>query len=298
MADLALLLAAARQALHHSPVDIASSANPRYRHLQALLTCARERRRHGQTVLEGWHLLGSWLDSGRPVRQLVLPRRTWQHLEQCVLSPDVSVPDAVLAAPWLILEDRLFGQLDIQPSPSPLLAVVDIPRPVPLAWLNETAADRPASDLLILDRIQDPGNVGALLRTAAAAGIPCVLATAGTAACWAPKVLRAGMGGHFALSIHEGIELATLQQLARQMPLAGTVLQAGSSLYQADLRQRLAWVFGNEGEGIDPTLQPLLACRLTIPQTSAVESLNVAASAAICLFEQRRQRLASAASGP
>ena len=121
-----------------------------------------------------------------------------------------------------------------------------------------------------------------------------MLTTAGTAACWAPKVLRAGMGGHFVLDIHENIPLEQLNARVGALPLAGTVLQDGQSLYDTDLRRPLAWVFGNEGEGIDPALQAQLGCRLTIPQDPGVESLNVAASAAVCLFEQRRQRLASA----
>ena len=143
----------------------------------------------------------------------------------------------------------------------------------------------------MLDRVQDPGNVGAILRTAAAAGVQTLLTTPGTAACWAPKVLRAGMGGHFVLDIVENVAPEALQALAAYLPLAGTVLQGGQSLYGTDLRSPLAWVFGNEGEGIAPALQERLGLRLTIPQEAGVESLNVAASAAVCLFEQRRQRL-------
>lgn len=327
MSDPTPLLAHARQALRHSPVEIESAANPRLRHLRELLESGRERRRSGQTILEGWHLLESWLAGGRPVLQLVLPRRTfqqlgrggeppsqasrrehgrspsanpWQHVSPQG-QPGSSIPSgeaadmngnpemATLAAQasWLVLDDRLFDQLDIMPSPSPLLAVVETPR-------RALPASGPDHDLVILDRIQDPGNVGTILRTAAAAGIRTVLTTAGTAACWAPKVLRAGMGGHFVLGIHENIPLDQLKAQVGVLPLAGTVLQDGQSLYAADLRRPLAWVFGNEGEGIDPELQAQLGCRLTIPQDPGVESLNVAASAAVCLFEQRRQRLASA----
>ena len=327
MSDPIPLLAHARQALRHSPVEIESAANPRLRHLRELLESGRERRRSGQTVLEGWHLLESWLAGGRPVLQLVLPRRTFQQLgqggeppsqasrrehgrspsanpwqrvsPQRHPAPGISSGEAAsmngnpematlaAQASWLVLDDRLFDQLDIMPSPSPMLAVVETPRLAP-------PASAPDHDLVILDRIQDPGNVGTILRTAAAAGIRTVLTTAGTAACWAPKVLRAGMGGHFVLDIHENIPLEQLKAQVGALPLAGTVLQDGQSLYATDLRQPLAWVFGNEGEGIDPELQARLGCRLTIPQDPGVESLNVAASVAVCLFEQRRQRLASA----
>lgn len=294
MFDPLITLAAARRQLQHTPADISSSSNPKWRHLRELLESARERRRSGQTVLEGWHLLDAWLATGRPIRQLVIPQRTLQQLAGVPASDGDDIDESVehsspvqvaADAHWLILDDRLFGELDLLPSPSPVLAVVDTPRPLLPARLGE------GGDIIVLDRVQDPGNVGAILRTAAAAGVQTLLTTPGTAACWAPKVLRAGMGGHFVLDIVENVAPEALQALAAHLPLAGTVLQGGQSLYGTDLRSPLAWVFGNEGEGIAPALQERLGLRLTIPQAAGVESLNVAASAAVCLFEQRRQRL-------
>ena len=329
MSDPLITLAAARRQLQHTPADISSSSNPKWRHLRELLESARERRRSGQTVLEGWHLLDAWLATGRPIRQLVIPQRTLQQLSRVsaggrhtisgpgertassgpsdrpktqgreaaahesvrrnasasAIRPETSPEQTAANAHWLILDDRLFGELDLLPSPSPVLAVVDIPQRALPARLGE------GGDIIVLDRVQDPGNVGAILRTAAAAGVQTLLTTPGTAACWAPKVLRAGMGGHFVLDIVENVTQDALQALAAHLPLAGTVLQGGQSLYGTDLRSPLAWVFGNEGEGIAPALQERLGLRLTIPQAAGVESLNVAASAAVCLFEQRRQRL-------
>lgn len=294
MSDPLITLAAARRQLQHTPADISSSSNPKWRHLRELLESARERRRSGQTVLEGWHLLDAWLATGRPIRQLVIPQRTLQQLAGVPASDGDDIDESVehsspvqvaANAHWLILDDRLFGELDLLPSPSPVLAVVDIPQRALPARLGE------GGDIIVIDRVQDPGNVGAILRTAAAAGVQTLLTTPGTAACWAPKVLRAGMGGHFVLDIVENVAPEALQALAAHLPLAGTVLQGGQSLYGTDLRSPLAWVFGNEGEGIAPALQERLGLRLTIPQAAGVESLNVAASAAVCLFEQRRQRL-------
>lgn len=294
MFDPLITLAAARRQLQHTPADISSSSNPKWRHLRELLESARERRRSGQTVLEGWHLLDAWLATGRPIRQLVIPQRTLQQLAGVPASDGDDIDESVehsspvqvaADAHWLILDDRLFGELDLLPSPSPVLAVVDTPRPLLPARLGE------GGDIIVLDRVQDPGNVGAILRTAAAAGVQTLLTTPGTAACWAPKVLRAGMGGHFVMDIVENVAPHALQALVTHLPLAGTVLQGGQSLYGTDLRSPLAWVFGNEGEGIAPALQERLGLRLTIPQAAGVESLNVAASAAVCLFEQRRQRL-------
>ena len=294
MFDPLITLAAARRQLQHTPADISSSSNPKWRHLRELLESARERRRSGQTVLEGWHLLDAWLATGRPIRQLVIPQRTLQQLAGVPASDGDDIDESVehsspvqvaADAHWLILDDRLFGELDLLPSPSPVLAVVDTPRPLLPARLGE------GGDIIVLDRVQDPGNVGAILRTAAAAGVQTLLTTPGTAACWAPKVLRAGMGGHFVMDIVENVAPHALQALVTHLPLAGTVLQGGQSLYGTDLRSPLAWVFGNEGEGIAPALQEWLGLRLTIPQAAGVESLNVAASAAVCLVEQRRPRL-------
>ena len=294
MSDPLITLAAARRQLQHTPADISSSSNPKWRHLRELLESARERRRSGQTVLEGWHLLDAWLATGRPIRQLVIPQRTLQQLAGVPASDGDDIDESVehsspvqvaADAHWLILDDRLFGELDLLPSPSPVLAVVDTPRPLLPARLGE------GGDIIVRDRGHDPGNVRAILRTAAAAGVQTLLTTPGTAACWAPKVLRAGMGGHFVMDIVENVAPHALQALVTHLPLAGTVLQGGQSLYGTDLRSPLAWVFGNEGEGIAPALQEWLGLRLTIPQAAGVESLNVAASAAVCLFEQRRQRL-------
>ena len=137
MFDPLITLAAARRRLQHTPADISSSSNPKWRHLRELLESARERRRSGQTVLEGWHLLDAWLATGRPIRQLVIPQRTLQQLAGVPASDGDDIDESVehsspvqvaADAHWLILDDRLFGELDLLPSPSPVLAVVDIPQ--------------------------------------------------------------------------------------------------------------------------------------------------------------------------
>jgi len=117
-----------------------------------------------------------------------------------------------------------------------------------------------------------------------------VIASPGTAFCWSPKVLRAGMGAHFHLDIHEGVEPATLCERAA---LAVRAAEAGAStsLYQADLRAPALWLFGNEGQGLDAELRAWpQVTRLAVPQQPAVESLNVGVAAAVCLYEQWRQR--------
>ena len=152
---------------------------------------------------------------------------------------------------------------------------------------------RPAAPSVVLDRLQDPGNVGAILRSAAAFGFTQVIALKGTAALWSPKVMRAGMGAHFALQLVEGVAEEALAALT--LPLLATSSHAAEALPAVRLPWPCAWVIGHEGQGISPTL--LRRCRQTlrIPQPGGEESLNVAAAAAVCLYESVRQRAASPA---
>ena len=263
-----------------SDLVVTSAANPRFKRIRSLLHSARERRGEGASVLEGIHLLDSWLLhhawGAQPVLEIVLAQRG------LVCGEIRDIIERTGIAP-MIVQDRLFDSLGTMPSPAPVLAVVKTPQPDLPARIEE--------DTVVLDRIQDPGNVGAILRSVAAAGIGRVITTAQTAWCWSPKVLRAAMGGHFSLSIHESQAWPAIVGLMR-VPVAGALAHGGASLYECDLTAPCVWVFGNEGDGLSGEIEQRLDWRLTIPQASQVESLNVAAAAAICLFEQRRQRLA------
>ena len=258
---------------------ISSSANPRFKRIRTLIQSSRERNREGASVLEGIHLVDSWLrhhhPDGNALIELAIARRALD-------SPVIADLVGRAAVAPLVIQDRLFDSLGTLPSPAPLLAVVPTPQPVLPAHFDE--------DTVVLNRIQDPGNVGAILRSVAAAGIARIVTTPQTAWCWSPKVLRAAMGGHFGLTIHESHAWDEIESRIR-LPLAGALAHDGGSLYERDLRPPCVWVFGNEGDGLDGAIQQRLDWPLTIPQSSAVESLNVAAAAAICLFEQRRQRL-------
>ncbi|HEY1058684.1 MAG TPA: RNA methyltransferase [Limnobacter sp.] len=147
------------------------------------------------------------------------------------------------------------------------------------------------SDVVVLDGVQDPGNVGTLLRNCAAAGISQVVCTEGTAWVWNDKVLRAGMGAQFELTIHDEEALLAALANAPHTPVRVTSLQTGAiDVFAADLRAPGIWVFGSEGQGVSPAWMSRATQPVTIPQSNAVESLNVASSSAICLFEQIRQR--------
>jgi TrmH family RNA methyltransferase len=143
---------------------------------------------------------------------------------------------------------------------------------------------------LILDGVQDAGNVGSMMRTAAAAGLSYVVCLKGTAQAWSPKVLRAAMGAHRHLKIFEAWSLNMVREKI-QLPLIATSLISDQDLYDLgdDLLDPHAWVFGNEGGGVDPELLAISRSVL-IPQDPRIESLNVGAAAAVCLFEMRRVR--------
>ena len=147
-----------------------------------------------------------------------------------------------------------------------------------------------SENCLVLDGLQDPGNLGSILRSAAGAGIKQVFASVGTCAAWSPKVLRAGMGAHFALSIYENMDLQNLLQHST-IPVLATSSHTQQTIFQANLNRPIAWLFGHEGQGVSPSLMSFATDAVTIPQSSNIESLNVAAAAAICMFEQVRQQI-------
>ena len=147
---------------------------------------------------------------------------------------------------------------------------------------------QPGRDTIVLDRLQDPGNVGSILRTASAMGFAQVIALKGSVALWSPKVLRAGMGAHFALTLVEGAAIADVAALG--LPIVGTHLRDAQWLHETALPRPLAWVFGHEGQGMSDAVSAACTLRVRIAQPGGEESLNVAAAAAMCLYESARQR--------
>jgi len=188
----------------------------------------------------------------------------------------------------LVVSPRLLSELAVLPAGVGILAVVPALRPEPA----------PAADFcVLLDDIQDPGNAGSMLRSAAAAGVAQVWMSKRCAFAWSPKVLRAGQGAHFCLDIFEDVDLAAwaADYRARGGEVVAAVAAGGTSLYDARLAGRVAVAIGNEGAGLDAALVAQATQRVTIPMPGGMESLNAAAAAAVCLFECVRQRLAQPA---
>ena len=255
---------------------ISSRDNPFYKSLHKLSASARERRAAGQTLLDGPHLLRALLDAGIKPLHLLVNEQALQDGEI------VALLDACADVQQTQLDDTLFAQLSELKTPNGLLSLVEIP----------SARIEVAHCLfaLLLEDIQDPGNLGSILRSAAAAGCDAVFLSQGCADAWSPKVLRAGMGGHFALNI---VESADLLKVAADFTgkLLAASLQADNSLFESNLRGKLAFAIGNEGAGLSPGLLDAAQQHFVIPMPGNVESLNAAAATAVCLFEAVRQRL-------
>ena len=266
--------------MSEAPVrQITSPDNPHFRALLKLHQSSRERRKAGLSLLDGTHLVSAYLEHVGAPEEVIVSRSGLEEDEIAVLLERPGMPQAMM------LSDALFRQLSSVATPTGIVAAVKTPpaRSVP---------DTPAACVMLED-LQDPGNLGSILRSAAAAGVEEIYLSRNTVHAWSPRVLRAGMGAHFVVRIFEGVDLVAL---ARGFP--GTVYAAAHDaslpLYSADLRGRVALVFGNEGAGITRALREAAHATLAIPMPGKAESLNVAAAAAVCLFERVRQVSAAA----
>ena len=242
---------------------ITSASNPLIKELRKLSTDNTAYRKQGRVWLAGDHLCRAALLRGfKPVLGL-FSESFW---------PQAQSKWAQEAIKNIVIPDILLTQISGLESAASMGFVMDFPAQ---PMLQPTVAS------LILDRVQDAGNVGSMLRSAAAFGFSQVIALKGTAALWSPKVLRAGMGAHFGLQLLEGVEPDALQALA--VPLVVTSSHEGVVLGQTRLPTPCAWVMGHEGQGVSERLMAQAAVKVRIAQPGGEESLNVAAAAAICL---------------
>ena len=227
-------------------------------------------RKLGEVWLEGDHLCAALLARGRRPVHSVVTESGWDEPRLREL--------AIAADRVALVPDALFKSFSGLESPARIGFVL----------AHGASADAVAGVAsVVLDRLQDAGNVGSILRSAAALGFGQVIALKGTAALWSPKVLRAGMGAHFALHLVESASVDALEAL--MLPLVATSSHAKQMLGGITLPKPCAWIFGHEGQGVDAELLKRCALIVRIPQPGGEESLNVAAAAAICLYESVRQ---------
>ena len=253
---------------------IRSRDNPVYKRLVRLASTSQARKREGLSVLDGVHSVQAYLERVGAPAILAVSETGITHAEIGALIYKHRIEPLVLAGPLF----KAVSHVEHGPG---LLAAIATPQPVLPATIE--------TDCLLIEHLQDPGNLGSLLRSAAAAGVRRVILSPHTVYAWSPKVLRAGQGAHFSLVIHEDVDLPAMVSRLR-VPLLATSSHAAGSLYQADLTRPLAWLLGNEGAGVSAAMQALATHIVGVPLASGTESLNVAAAGAICMFETLRQR--------
>jgi TrmH family RNA methyltransferase len=250
---------------------ISSRQNARFKFLRDAVA---EPRRHGLALADGPHLVSACIESGAKI--------------SCLLLSDGGAADSALAelagrcraGKRLVLSEGLFRELTGVATPTGIAVVFEIPsQPLPDG----------RGDVILLDAVQDAGNVGAILRTAAAAGVSEAWLGPGCAGAWTCRVMRAAQGAHFRIGIREQVDPLGAIPAAGRLPVAA-VAHGGTELFELDLAGPVLWLFGNEGAGLSATILDTAPVQARIPLASGVESLNVAAAAAVCMFEARRQR--------
>jgi TrmH family RNA methyltransferase len=253
---------------------ITSAANPRFRKLQLLLQSSRERRKAGLSLLDGTHLISAYHENLGLPENLVVSKTGLANPEI------VELLDRLGTVEIFALSDALFGSLSSVATPTGIIATIKTPH-------TQELPEDPGACVMLHD-IQDPGNLGSILRTAAAAGIREIFLSPNSVQCWSPRVLRAGMGAHFMLSIFEDVDLIDFIGNFRGKVVA-TSGKARNSLFSVDLTGKIGLLLGNEGNGLSCELLQAAHETCAIPMPGNAESLNVAAAAAIFLFERVRQ---------
>lgn len=250
---------------------ITSRDNPIFKYLKKLAEHARERRAEGKTLLDGVHLIESYYEVfGEP--ELVIIPEGKSSLEATNLMQQLEHVNTIM------FPTLMFAELTPVASSTGILAMVKKP--------NLTLPSQ--IDLaLMLEDIQDPGNLGSMLRTALGAGVDAVYLSKGCTDAWSPKALRGGQGAQFYLPVIEGVDLLeTMQSFAGD---TYATAMDGESLYSQDLTKPSAFVIGNEGAGLSHAVLQAASRRVSIPIHHNLESLNAAVAAAVCLFERKRQ---------
>jgi len=244
---------------------IRSRDNARVKRWAKLTGDARRRREEGRALIEGPHLVAEALRARLEPLALIVSELGLKHAE---------IRSLIAGRQPVVLCDRLFAAVVDADSPPGIAAEIEIPQ-------LQGDTGKPT---VFLEGIQDPSNVGAIVRSAAAFGAGEVVLDRGCADPWSPKALRAGMGGHFRLALRQ------VPRLDKALEgFGGTTICAvpagGITLRSANLTGRVGWIFGAEGRGVSAPIARRAGLAVTIPMTSGSESLNVAAAAAICLYE-------------
>ncbi|MGB9754422.1 TrmH family RNA methyltransferase [Roseiflexus castenholzii] len=256
---------------------ITSPANQHVKRIRSLAADRQERRRERMFVLEGVRLVADALESGAT---LTLVLYAPEQLQQTPAGLD-------------LLQRLQCLPVGYAATPQVIASVADTVHPqgvVALARWPQILPGKPGL-ILVIDAVQDPGNLGTLLRSAEAVGVAQTLCSVGTVDVYAPKVVRSAMGAHFRLSIEQDVRWDEIgERLAYVDHVYAADPHARMPYYAADWRQPSALLVGNEAHGLSEAARRLATKPITIPMRGRAESLNVAVAASVILFEALRQR--------
>jgi RNA methyltransferase, TrmH family len=259
---------------------IQSRDNTVAKYLINLATSSRERKKAGHSVLDGAHLVIAYIDAGFTPLSIAIR-------ESAIGSPDavslLKIINGKNIALYLMADDIMDKASSLESGAS-IMAVIDTP--------PSQSTPHTARAVIVLDNVQDPGNVGSILRSAAAFGIAHALLGHGTAAAWSPKVIRAGQGAHFVVNIEEGADVAVW---LKSYPGSRVALvpndENAAALFTLNLTSPTAFIIGSEGAGISTEVIATATNCASIPMSGKMESLNASACAAIAMYEWHRQQL-------
>lgn len=254
---------------------ITSSQNPKLKHVRLLMGRAKERREANAFVIEGVRLVEEAVAAGWPFKFVLYSDGLTErggNLINSLLARRIEVEE---------VSGDLLQKLSDTETPQGVLAVLE--------FMHLTLPSSP-NFILILDQIRDPGNLGTLLRSAAAMGVQAVFLPPETTDAFAPKVLRSGMGAHFRLPILS-LTWEEIEQVGKSANLQIYLADmSGQACWELDLRQPLALMVGGEAEGASEAARKLATVKISIPMTGSIESLNAGVAGSVLIFEVVRQR--------
>jgi RNA methyltransferase, TrmH family len=253
---------------------ISSRDNPDYRRLLSLARSGQARREAGRILLDGAHLIDAYVKAfGAASLSLVV------RASNCESDQVTAWVDGGRA--FLVLADGLFNEVSPVDTPTGILAVAPLPA-------SRSVARQPSFTVFV-DGVQDPGNLGAILRSAAAAGAARAVLSTTCADPWSPKCLRGGMGAQFLIDVDDRADLVGAIRAFPGQVLAADAT-ADQSLFESVFDDPVGFVVGAEGLGVSASVLAVCTSRVRIPMAEGVESLNAAAAATLLFYEWRRRK--------
>lgn len=250
---------------------IRSRQNVKIKQIAILATEAKARRQAGLTVIDGVSFVRDYIAKfGQP--EMLLIDETKQQRAQSVME---------LTSDYVLVSSEVMKAISPVKTNAGVLAVVKIP--------TASRFQPTERSVILIDQVQDPGNLGAICRLALAVGIRDIMLADGSVDAFAPSVIRASAGAVFDLNIYQKTDLAQFVMTHADYQFIATSSHAEKNIFELDLTGKIGWLVGNEGAGVSPALLQMATLTTKIPQSDKLESLNLAMATTVCLYEQFRQ---------